>query len=115
MAQGRQPAWAVQLVPGVRRAIDVAPPSMGFQSEPKWGLRPIATAGASGDCSVMSQIRSVRAHSADESKRSTVGSAERHAGVTDTADPATRERDEVEDCGVGSFPASDPPGWWSGG
>ena len=44
----------------------------------------------------------------------TVGSAERHAEVTDAADPATRERDEVENCGVASFPASDPPSWWSG-
>jgi hypothetical protein len=63
----------------------------------------------------MSQTRSVRAHNAVEPKRTTAGSAERHADVTDTADPATRERDEVEDCGVASFPASDPPSWWSGG
>jgi hypothetical protein len=70
--------------------------------------------GASGDCAGMSQIWSVRAHNAVEPKHNTAGTAERHADVPDAADPPTRERDEVEDCGVASFPASDPPSWWSG-
>ena len=88
---------------------------MGFRFAPKWGSRPLATDGATGDCDGMSQIWSVRAQNAVEPNYNTAGSAERHAEVTDAADPATRERDEVEDCGVASFPASDPPSWWSGG
>jgi hypothetical protein len=68
-----------------------------------------------GDCARMSQIWPVRVHNAAEPKRKTAGSAEQHTDVTDAANPATRERDEVEDCGVASFPASDPPSWWSGG
>ena len=75
----------------------------------------MATNGATGDCAGMSQIWSVRAHNAVEPKHSTAGTAERHAGVMDAADPATRERDEVDDCGVASFLASDPPSWWSRG
>jgi hypothetical protein len=74
----------------------------------------MATNGAIGDCAGMSQIWSVRPHNAVE-KQSIAGSAGRRADVTDAVDPATRERDEVDDCGVASFPASDPPSWWSGG
>ena len=75
----------------------------------------MATDGVTGDCAGMSQIRSVRAQSVVEPNDNTAGGAERHADVTDAANPATRERDEVEDCGLASFPASDPPSWWSGG
>ena len=78
-------------------------PSMGFQSEPKWGSRPMATDRATDDCAGMSRIWSVRADTAVEPKHSIAGSVERPADVTDAADPATRERDEVEDCGVASF------------
>jgi hypothetical protein len=67
-----------------------------------------------GDCAGMCQIWSVWAHDAVEPKRSTAGRAERNADGTDAAEPATRERDEVDDSGVASFPASDPPSWWSG-
>jgi hypothetical protein len=74
----------------------------------------MATDGATGDCDGMSQIWSVQSRNAVEPKHDTAGSAERYADVTDVAEPATRERDEVEDCGVASFPASDPPSWWSG-
>jgi hypothetical protein len=70
---------------------------------------------ATDDCAGMPQIWPVRAHNAVEPKHSIAGRVERHADVTDAADPATRERDQVEDCGVASFPASDPPSWWSGG
>jgi hypothetical protein len=73
----------------------------------------MATDGATGDCDGMSQIWSVRTQNAVEPKHNTAG--QRHADVTDAAEPATRERDEVEDCGIASFPASDPPSWWSGG
>jgi hypothetical protein len=79
------------------------------------GIAPNGTDGATGDGDGMSQIWSVRAQNAAEPKHITAGSAERHADVTDAADPATRERDEVEDCGLASFPASDPPSWGSGG
>jgi hypothetical protein len=70
---------------------------------------------ATGDCAGMFQIRSVGTHYAVAPKPNTARGGERHADVTDGADSATRERDEVEDCGVASFPASDPPSWWSGG
>jgi hypothetical protein len=33
--------------------------------------------------------------------------------MIDAADAAP-ERDPVDDCGDASFPASDPPSWWSG-
>jgi hypothetical protein len=36
------------------------------------------------------------------------------AGVTDARPVAIRGRDQVDDCGFASFPASDPPSWWSG-
>jgi hypothetical protein len=70
--------------------------------------------GATGDRAGMFHIRSVRAHNAVAPKHNTARGGERQADVTDAADPAIRERDEVEDCGVASFPASDPPSWWSG-
>jgi hypothetical protein len=41
-------------------------------------------------------------------------SAVAHADATDAADPAIRTDDDVDDCGIASFPASDPPSWWSG-
>jgi hypothetical protein len=69
---------------------------------------------ATGDSASMLQIRSVRAHNAVAPKHNTARGGDRHAEMTDPADPAIRERDEVEDCGVASFPASDPPSWWSG-
>ena len=46
------------------------------------------------------QIRSVRAHNAVAPKHNTARDAERDADLTDAADPAIRERDEVEDCGI---------------
>jgi hypothetical protein len=69
---------------------------------------------ATRDCAGMFQIRSVRADNPVAPKHNTTGGGERHADVTDAADPGLRERDEVEDCSVASFPASDPPSWWSG-
>jgi hypothetical protein len=68
---------------------------------------------ATGDCAGMFQITSVGAHSVGAPKHN-ARAGERHADVTDAANAATRERDEVEDRGVASFPASDPPSWWSG-
>jgi hypothetical protein len=53
---------------------------------------------ATGECPGMFQIRSVRAHNAVSPRHNTTGGGERHADVTDAADPAIRERDEVEDC-----------------
>jgi hypothetical protein len=87
---------------------------VGFRSRRKWGSGPMEMDVATGDCAGMFQIRSVRAHTAVAPKHNTARGGERHAGVTDAADPAIRERDEVEDSGVASFPASDPPSWWSG-
>jgi hypothetical protein len=69
---------------------------------------------ATGDRAGMFHITSVRAHNAVAPKNNTARGGERQADVTDSADPAILERDEVEDCGVASFPASDPPSWWSG-
>jgi hypothetical protein len=28
-------------------------------------------------------------------------------------DPASTDHDIVHECGLGSFPASDPPSWWA--
>jgi hypothetical protein len=93
----------------------MSPLKHGLQIEPKWRWRPMARDCATGHCAGMSQVRSVRPHNAVEPKQNTAGSAERHADVTDVAEPAIRQRDDVEECGVASFPASDPPSWWSGG
>ena len=60
----------------------------------------MAADGATGDCAGMSQIWSVRAHNAVAPKHNTARDAERDADLTDAADPAIRERDEVEDCGI---------------
>jgi hypothetical protein len=30
-------------------------------------------------------------------------------------DQAPNEHDVVHECGLGSFPASDPPSWWAAG
>jgi hypothetical protein len=30
-------------------------------------------------------------------------------------DPAPTDHDIVHECGLGSFPASDPPSWWVAG
>jgi hypothetical protein len=88
---------------------------MGFEFGPKWASRPMAMDSASRDHDGMSQIWSVRAQKAVDPNHNTAGRAGRHADVTDAAEPTTPERDEVEDSGVASFPASDPPSWWSGG
>jgi hypothetical protein len=69
---------------------------------------------ATGDCAGMFQIRSVPAHNVVAPKHNTARGEERHADVTDAAKSAIRERDVIEDCGMASFPASDPPSWWSG-
>jgi hypothetical protein len=86
----------------------------GLRSQPNWGLGPMETDVATGDRAGMFQIRPVRAHEAAAPKHNTPRGSERHADVTDAADAAIRDRDEVEDSGVASFPASDPPSWWSG-
>jgi hypothetical protein len=31
------------------------------------------------------------------------------------SDPAPTDYDVVHECGLGSFPASDPPSWWAAG
>jgi hypothetical protein len=72
------------------------------------------TGAATGDHAGMSQIRSDRPHNAVAPQDNAGGSAEPRADVTDADDLALRERDEVEDSSVASFPASDPPSWWSG-
>jgi hypothetical protein len=66
---------------------------------------------ATGDRAGMSEIKSVEPHGAVALKHN---GRDRLADVTDETDPAPPERDEVEDSGVASFPASDPPSWWSG-
>jgi hypothetical protein len=74
----------------------------------------MARDAAIGDCAGMLEIASARPHNAVPSKSDSGGSAEASSDVTDPAKLAIRERDEVEDCSVASFPASDPPSWWSG-
>ena len=34
--------------------------------------------------------------------------------VQQTEQPASGDHDCVDECGEASFPASDPPAWWSG-
>jgi hypothetical protein len=74
----------------------------------------MARGAAIGHCASMLQIRSAPPHNAVAPKHNAGDSAEAAADVTDPADLAIRERDEVEDSSVASFPASDPPSWWSG-
>jgi hypothetical protein len=74
----------------------------------------MATGAATGDHAGMSQIRPDRPHNAVAPQHAAGGSADPRADVTDSADLALPERDEVEDSSVASFPASDPPSWWSG-
>jgi hypothetical protein len=74
----------------------------------------MASGGAAHDRARMFHIRSVRSHDAVAPKDNTARGDAPCADVTDATDLAIRERDEVEDCGVASFPASDPPSWWSG-
>jgi hypothetical protein len=74
----------------------------------------MARDAAIGDCADMLQIRSAGHHNAVAPKHNAADSAEPGADVTDRADQAIRERDEVDDSSAASFPASDPPSWWSG-
>jgi hypothetical protein len=90
------------------------PSRYGLPMRAEWGSRPIGNGWRIGDCAGMCEFWSVRGRDAVEPKRSAAGRAERNASATDSVEPATRERDGVDDCGVASFPASDPPSWWSG-
>jgi len=62
----------------------------------------------------MCLTRSLATGDAVPPKDSAVRSAAARADATDAADLATRTGDEVDDSGLASFPASDPPSWWSG-
>jgi hypothetical protein len=57
---------------------------------------------------------SARPHNPRALEDNADGSAEPGPDATDAAEVAFRERDEVDDSSVASFPASDPPSWWSG-
>jgi hypothetical protein len=109
--QHAHPPWPVFGAPASERP---RPSTYGLPVRTELGSRPMGNAPRIGDRAGMCQIRSVRAHDAVELKRSTAGRAERNVDGTDAAEPATRERDEVDESGVASFPASDPPSWWSG-
>ena len=74
----------------------------------------MAMGTAIGDRADMLQNRSARHHNAVAPKHNAADSAEPGADVADPADQAIRERDEVDDSSAASFPASDPPSWWSG-
>jgi hypothetical protein len=74
----------------------------------------MAMGAAIGDGADMPQTRSARPHDAVAPKANAGDSGEPGADVADPAAQAPRERDEVEDSGAASFPASDPPSWWSG-
>jgi hypothetical protein len=74
----------------------------------------MAVGAAIGDRADMPQIRSALPHNAVAPKHNAGDRAEPGADVTDPADQAIRDRDEVEDSSAASFPASDPPSWWSG-
>jgi hypothetical protein len=74
----------------------------------------MAMGAAIGDGADMPQTRSARPHDAVAPKANAGDSAEPGADVTDPAALPIPERDEVEDSGAASFPASDPPSWWSG-
>ncbi len=74
----------------------------------------MARRAAIGDCVGMIDRGSARPHNPAALKYNADGSAEPGPDVTDPAEVALRERDEVDDSSVASFPASDPPSWWSG-
>jgi hypothetical protein len=74
----------------------------------------MARGAALGDRAGMLQITSARPPTAATPKHTAGGSAEPGIEVTDPADLAIRARDEVDDSSEASFPASDPPSWWSG-
>jgi hypothetical protein len=62
----------------------------------------------------MLHVRSSLAHNGVAPKHYAGASAEAEVDVRDPTDLAIRERDDVEDGSVASFPASEPPSWWSG-
>ncbi len=62
----------------------------------------------------MFRTRPAETHDAVPPKDSFARSVAARADATDAADLAAGTGDEVDDSGVASFPASDPPSWWSG-
>jgi hypothetical protein len=97
-----------------RGAIFIARSASGLRYQRKWGWGPMARRAAIGDCVGMIDRGSARPPNPVALKYNADGSAEPGPDVTDPAEVALRERDEVDDSSVASFPASDPPSWWSG-
>ena len=107
-------AAAARDASGRRGAAFIARSASGLRYQRKWGWGPMARRAAIGDCVGMIDRGSARPHKPVALKYNAEGSAEPGPDVTDPAEVALRERDEVDDSSLASFPASDPPSWWSG-
>jgi hypothetical protein len=74
----------------------------------------MAASAVMSDGPSMLKLTLVHGRDAVVPEKDAAGGVDPAAGVTEARPMAMREHDQVDNCGVASFPASDPPSWWSG-